>query len=88
MVGPTVPATGASTFGSLEAARSCGFTGHYHVVRAGVPLPEELLVVADGEDVGGPHARTHHTICPSGRMEFDVFVRSYLSLPWAHGGKL
>ena len=38
-------------------------SGHYYRIDKGTPLP--VAVIADGEDVGGNHSPTHHTIYPA-----------------------
>ncbi|KYF62143.1 hypothetical protein BE04_31830 [Sorangium cellulosum] len=75
---------GASTFADPSQAP---ITGHYHTLPAGTKLPQGLGVVADGKDVGGTHARTHHTIVATEPMTPAEFESKYNSLPWSHGGK-
>lgn len=83
-VHPTTPPEGASTFGDPNQAP---LTGHYHKVPEGTPMPEGLGVKADGVDVGGTHAPTHHTIYPTRTMTFSEFQEKFLNLPWHYGGK-
>ena len=83
-VGPTDPPTGASCFGDVRFAP---LTGHYHSVpKASVPSQPGLQIIADGRDVGGSHAPTHHTIYPAVRMLFRTFVDNFQALPWKHAG--
>jgi hypothetical protein len=74
---------GASVFGDPFQAR---LEGHYHVLPAGTELPDGLAVVADGADVGGLHAPTHHTLTPTRDMTPEEFQRLYDGLPWRYGG--
>jgi hypothetical protein len=84
-VGPTNPPEGASTFADVNFAP---LTGHYHgVPKIAVPAVEGLQIIADGSDVGGTHAPTHHTIYPARRMLFQAFVEKFRSLPWFYGGR-
>jgi hypothetical protein len=83
MVGPTTPG-GASTFADPTQAP---INGHYHFLPAGTELPEGLGVLPDGGDVGGPHARTHHTITPTKDMPPQDFIDLFNRLPWRYGGK-
>ncbi|WP_419686033.1 RHS repeat-associated core domain-containing protein [Burkholderia theae] len=83
MVGPTT-AGGASTFGDVNKAP---ISGAYHRLPAGTELPDGIDVVADGKDVGGSHAATHHTICPSKRMSGQTFIEKFKNLPWIKAGK-
>jgi hypothetical protein len=84
--GQVGPATfgGASAFGEPAQAP---LRGHYHVLPAGTELPEGLTVVADGIDVGGSHAPTHHTVAPSKDMSPQEFEELFNNLPWQYGGK-
>ncbi|MCA7939691.1 RHS domain-containing protein [Burkholderia cepacia] len=83
MVGPTTEG-GASTFGDVNKAP---ISGTYHKLPAGSELPDGIEVVADGKDVGGSHAATHHTVCPSKRMSGQTFVEKFKNLPWIKAGK-
>ena len=83
-VKPTKPPTGASTFGDIQYAP---LTGHYYRLDKDTELPEGLDVVADGEDVGGTHSATHHTIYPRRAMPFTEFVEKYLNSGWVYAGK-
>ncbi len=83
-VKPTNPPTGASTFGDIQYAP---LTGHYHRLNQNTELPEGLDVVADGEDVGGTHSPTHHTIYPSREMPFIEFEEKFLNSGWVYTGK-
>jgi hypothetical protein len=74
---------GASTFGNVALAP---LTGHYHRIPRKTPMPKGLAVIADGEDVGGDRAPTHHTIFPIERMLFLTFSQRFLGLPWTYGG--
>ena len=65
-----------------------GLTGHYWRLPMRTELRYGLTVVADGEDVGGPRARGHHTLYPSVRMPSEEFRRLVAALPWAYAGKL
>jgi hypothetical protein len=83
LVGPGTPG-GASTFGDLAQSAAAG---HYHVLPAGTELPEGLQVTADGADVGGERAPTHHTLSPTRDMTPQEFEDLYNGLPWRYGGK-
>ena len=83
-VKPTQPPTGASTFGDIQYAP---LTGHYYKLDRDTKLPEGLDVIADGKDVGGTHARTHHTIYPNREMPFTEFIDKYLGSGWIYAGK-
>ncbi|KVC61635.1 hypothetical protein WI72_12130 [Burkholderia ubonensis] len=83
MVGPTTEG-GASTFGDVNKAP---ISGTYHKLPAGSELPDGIEVVADGKDVGGSHAVTHHTVCPSKRMSGQIFVEKFKNMPWIKAGK-
>ncbi|MBH9693552.1 hypothetical protein J4M90_28595 [Burkholderia contaminans] len=50
-------------------------------------MPDGIDVVADGKDVGGLHAATHHTICPSKRMSGQTFIEKFKNMPWVKAGK-
>lgn len=82
-VAPPWPA-GASTFGDPAAAP---LPGHYHGIDAGTPTPAGIHVMRDDGSVGGPHARTHHTIYPFVAMTFSSFVGTFLGFPWKRKGK-
>jgi hypothetical protein len=88
MIEPTRPPAGASSFAGLEALQGANLSGDYHILPAGVILPEELAVIADGEDVGGPNLPGHHTIYPSRRILFTRFAELFSQLPWRYGSKL
>lgn len=62
-------------------------SGTYHRLPAGTELPDGIDVVADGKDVGGLHAATHHTICPSKRMSGQTFIEKFKNMPWVKAGK-
>ena len=47
-----------------------------------------LAVVADGEDVGGSHSPTHHTIYPAREMPFSEFVEKFKPCGWIYTGKI
>ena len=79
-----VDGEGASTFGDPNQAF---LSGHYHRIPKVVQMPEGLGVTADGVDVGGRHAPTHHTIHPTRTMPFVEFVGKFQSLPWEYAGK-
>nr|WP_238594163.1 RHS repeat-associated core domain-containing protein [Burkholderia pyrrocinia] len=83
MVGPTTEG-GASTFGNVNKAH---ISGTYHKLPIGSELPDGIEVVADGKDVGGAHAATHHTVCPSKRMSGQTFFEKFKNLPWIKAGK-
>ena len=83
-VKPTNPPTGASTFGDIQYAP---LTGHYHKLDKDTELPEGLDVIADGEDIGGTHSLTHHTIYPSREMPFTEFEEKFLNSGWVYAGK-
>ncbi|WP_254614952.1 RHS repeat-associated core domain-containing protein [Burkholderia pyrrocinia] len=83
MVGPTTEG-GASTFGNVNKAP---ISGTYHKLPVGSELPDGIEVVADGKDVGGAHAATHHTVCPSKRMSGQTFIEKFKNLPWIKAGK-
>lgn len=80
----TQPATGASTFADIRYAP---LTGHYYRIDKGTPLPVGLAVIADGEDVGGNHSLTHHTIYPTFEMPFSEFVEKFMNCGWIYTGK-
>jgi len=82
----TRPPTGASTFADRAVMRRLRLTGHLHRLPAGSFLGEELAVLADGIDVGGPHAPAHHTIWPPAPIAYERFVELYLNLPWQYWG--
>jgi len=84
LVRPTQPPTGASTFADIRYAP---LTGHYYRIEKGTPLPVGLAVIADGEDVGGSHSPTHHTIYPALEMPFSEFVEKYKACGWIYIGK-
>jgi hypothetical protein len=71
-------------FGDPTQAPHCG---HYHTLPAGTELPEGLSVVADGADVGGSHAPTHHMLSPAREMTPAEFIDLFNALPWQYGGK-
>jgi hypothetical protein len=50
-------------------------------------MPEGLGIIADGADVGGPHAAGHHTIYPTREMPYEEFAQKFSALPWKYGGK-
>lgn len=83
-VHPTQPPTGASMFANLNHAP---LTGHYYKLRNGTELPEGLAIIADGRDIGGPHAPTHHTLYPSREMQFEEFVEKFFQCDWVYVGK-
>ncbi|MBU7584272.1 MAG: DUF4157 domain-containing protein [Nostoc sp. TH1S01] len=76
--------TGASTFTDVNFAP---LRGHYHYRELVEPMPEGLGVVADGREVGGEHAQTHHTIYPRQKMTFDQFVDRFQQMGWQYRGK-
>ncbi len=84
LVYPTEPITGASSFGDVQFAP---LSGHYHKIEAGTRLPSGIAVIADGRDVGGNRAPTHHTICPNRPMPFTEFQAKFLNCGWVYGGK-
>ncbi len=84
LVKPTQPPTGASTFADIRYAP---LTGHYYRIDKGTPLPVGLAVIADGEDVGGNHSPTHHTIYPALEMPFSEFVEKFKACGWIYTGK-
>jgi hypothetical protein len=88
LMGPERPPfpTGASLFADSNEAP---LTGHYHRLPAGTVLPAGLDVVADGIDVhlNSPHARTHHTLFPTGKVSERKFISDFLSLPWQYAGR-
>ena len=86
-VGPERPPApnGLSTF-ALPA--NSDLTGHYWRLPADTELPYGLAVLADGEDVGGPRTRGHHTLYPSVRMPAEQFIRLVSELPWEYAGKV
>ncbi|MBR8832842.1 MAG: hypothetical protein DSM106950_02060 [Stigonema ocellatum SAG 48.90 = DSM 106950] len=84
LVKPTQPPVGASTFGDIRYAP---LTGHYYRIDKGTLLPEGLAVIADGEDVGGNHSPTHHTIYPALEMSFSEFVEKFNACGWIYTGK-
>ncbi|WP_198388641.1 RHS repeat domain-containing protein, partial [Burkholderia ubonensis] len=83
MVGPTIK-DGASTFGDPNMAP---VSGVYYKIPTGTELPDGIDVVADGKEVGGKHAETHHTICPKKKMKGTTFIEKFKSLPWIRAGK-
>lgn len=88
MMGPESPADakGASVFANIAG---CPLTGGYFLLPAGTELPEELDVIADGQDVDpqSQYAPTHHTIYPCQRIKWVRFVEMIASLPWQYAGK-
>jgi len=82
----TEPPTGASTFADRAVMRRLRLTGHLHRLSAGSFIGDELAVVADGSDVGGPHSPSHHTIWPSIPITYERFAELYLKLPWQYWG--
>jgi len=82
----TQPPTGASTFADRAIMRRLRLTGHLHRLPAGSFLGEDLAVLADGSDVGGPHAATHHTIWAPNPIAYERLVELYLKLPWQYWG--
>ncbi len=84
IVKPTQPPTGGSTFADIRYAP---LTGHYYRIDKGTPLPVGLAVIADGEDVGGTHSLTHHTIYPTLEMPFSEFVEKFMNCGWVYSGK-
>ncbi len=84
LVKPTQPPTGASTFADIRYAP---LTGHYYRIDKGTPLPVGIAVIADGEDVGGNHSPTHHTIYPALEMPFSEFVEKFKACGWIYTGK-
>lgn len=84
LVYPTEPITGASSFGDVQFAP---LSGHYHKIEAGTRLPSGIAVIADGRDVGGNRAPTHHTIYPNRPMPFTEFQAKFLNCGWVYVGK-
>lgn len=88
MIGPELPAdaSGASTFANIA---SCPMTGAYFLLPAGTELPDELNVIADGQDVDpqSQQAPTHHTIYPNQRITWERFIELFAKLPWQYAGK-
>ena len=50
-------------------------------------MPEGIAIIADGSDVGGTQAPTHHTLYPTRVMPWKELNQKYLSLGWLKGGK-
>ena len=84
LVYPTESITGASSFGDVQFAP---LSGHYHKIEAGTRLPSGIAIIADGRDVGGNRASTHHTIYPNRPMPFTEFQAKFLNCGWVYGGK-
>lgn len=64
-------------------------SGHYHVLHAGVELPDGLDIIADSSDIieNSPHGVGHYTIFSTKKMTVGKFNELYKSLPWKPGGK-
>jgi RHS repeat-associated protein len=73
---------GKSTFENVNFAP---LTGKYYEIPKNRQYPE-LIIVADGKDVGGPAAPTHHTIMPAHKMKFTHFRDLFRALPWKFAG--
>ena len=88
MIGPEWPdtANGASTFGDVT---QCALSGHYFRLSAGTELPEEIGLIADGQDIraGSIHPPTHHTLFPQRRIHWERFVEIFEKLPWRYAGR-
>jgi hypothetical protein len=84
LVRPTQPLTGASTFADIQ---NIPLTGHYYKLDQGIELPSGLGVIADGQDVGGVHLPTHHTIYPTRPMSLTEFQEKFLACGWIYVGK-
>lgn len=83
-----MPPTGASTFADRTVMRRLRLTGHLHRLPGGSLLGDDLGVVADGRDAGGPHAPSHHTIWAPKPIAYERFVELYTRLPWQYVGLL
>jgi len=89
MVGANSPITvhGRQRWLLRSDIRYAPLTGHYYRIDKGTPLPVGLAVIADGEDVGGNHSPTHHTIYPALEMPFSEFVEKFQACDWIYTGK-
>ena len=75
---------GLSTYGSVDSLEARGLTGQ---VRApNKELPEDLGIIADGAEVGGPQPEGHRTIYPKKTMPYEEFVRLVESMEWKNIG--
>ncbi|MCI0422354.1 MAG: hypothetical protein L0312_24555, partial [Acidobacteria bacterium] len=86
LVGPEIPpdVSGASTFANPEGAPP---TGHvWKVERELILVTAVLGVWADGIDATppGPHPPSHHTVYPTVALPPEIFVQTFLGLPWRY----
>jgi hypothetical protein len=75
-------------FKEVSQGQAVGLTGVTWRLPSGTNLPEGLDWIADGSDVGGPHAPGHHTIFPTRAMPFQEFNDLVHNLPWERGKRI
>jgi hypothetical protein len=76
--------SGKSLFGDQGQAP---LTGWWWWILDQTAMPEGIAIIADGSDVGGTQAPTHHTLYPTRVMPWKELNQKYLSLGWLKGGK-
>lgn len=78
--------TGASLFGDPLA---CPLAGHYHRLAAGIEIPAELGLIADGIDVdpNNLYPALHHSLFAVVAVTSTDFVAYFNNLPWQYVGK-
>lgn len=85
---PQTPAKGLSVWGDLKVSASF-LSGNVFLLSKGTDLPDGLAVVADGKDVGGSHAKSHHSIYPTKVMKYSEFKNKVKKkIPWKNVGTI